>query len=224
MKEQLKKLSNLEERRKQLEQQLKQAGMPEEMIRQELAKLAAQKQQLEKLQELAEKLGKCQECMSKGDMEQALKSLEMSKADLQQLMQELQELNMLDEALNDLAEMKNAMVCKNCGGAGCPSCQNQGENGRGFQRGAVGPRDEEEDTTKSFNTRVPQKMRPGGQVEFGGFVQGKQSKGESVIDVQAALESGQAAANDALNRQNIPRDYKKQTKEYFEKVGGTSQP
>ena len=33
-------------------------------------------------------------------------------------MQELQELEMLERALDDLADMKNAMVCKKCAGAG----------------------------------------------------------------------------------------------------------
>ena len=42
----------------------------------------------------------------------------MSKADLQQMLKDLEELEMLEKALDDLADMKNAMVCKNCKGAG----------------------------------------------------------------------------------------------------------
>ena len=42
----------------------------------------------------------------------------MSKADLQKMMNDLQELEMLNEAMNELQDMKNAMVCKNCGGGG----------------------------------------------------------------------------------------------------------
>jgi hypothetical protein len=34
------------------------------------------------------------------------------------MLNELREMDMLNEALNELADMKNAMVCKNCSGAG----------------------------------------------------------------------------------------------------------
>ena len=118
MKEQLKKMSDVEDRKKQLEEQLKKAGMPAEQIKQELSKLDAQSSEMQKLQELAEKLGKVQEALSKDNLDKALESLDMSKADLQQLMNDLRELDMLDQAMADLQDMKNAMVCKNCGGAG----------------------------------------------------------------------------------------------------------
>jgi hypothetical protein len=118
MKEQLKKMANIEERKKELEKQLKEKGAPEEVIKQELAKLDAQAQDMQKMQELAEKLGKMQQALEKGDEQQALQAMEMSKADLQQMLKELQEMEMLEKALDDLADMKNAMVCKNCGGGG----------------------------------------------------------------------------------------------------------
>jgi len=51
-----------------------------------------------------------------------------------------------------------------------------------------------------------------------GLVTGKQMKGESTIEVEGTLEADAAAASDAVNRQNIPREYKKQAKEYLEKV------
>ncbi len=114
MKDQLKKLADLEERRKQLEK----AGLPKDVLQQELAKLDAQAKQLQKLQELAEKLGNAQEAMQKGDLAKALENLDLSKADMEQMMKDLKELQMLENALNDLADMKNAMVCKNCDGAG----------------------------------------------------------------------------------------------------------
>ncbi len=75
--------------------------------------------------------------------------------------------------------------------------------------------------TKSFDSKVNQKIRPGGKVEVGGLVDGKVTSGESKLISQEAMEAGAAAANDALNRQNIPREYKKHAKEYFEEVGGT---
>ena len=68
---------------------------------------------------------------------------------------------------------------------------------------------------------MTQKIRPGGRIEVTGLVSGKQTKGESHIDVQETLEAGTATATDALNKQNIPRDYKKHAKEYFQEVGGS---
>jgi hypothetical protein len=84
----------------------------------------------------------------------------------------------------------------------------------------MGNRDEEEDSTKSFDVKAKQKLRPGGKVEVTGLVTGNSVKGESIIVSQEALESGAAAAADAINKQNIPREYKKHAKEYFEQVRG----
>jgi hypothetical protein len=223
MKEQLQKMANVEERKKQLEEQLKKAGVPQEQIQQELAKLDAQAGDMQKLQELAEKIGKMQEALAKEDMEKALESLQMTKADLQQMMQAMRELEMLDQAMNDIQDMKNAMVCKNCGGKGCAACERNQGRGDGFQRGARGSRDEEEDSTNSFNSKVNQKIRPKGKIEVTGLVSGKQVKGDSILIEQEALQAGAAAATDAINQQNIPREYKKHAKEYFEKVGGTKE-
>jgi hypothetical protein len=85
----------------------------------------------------------------------------------------------------------------------------------------MGSRDEEEDSTKSFNAKVPQKIRPKGKIEVTGLVSGRQVKGESILIDQESLQAEAAAATDAINQQNIPREYKKHAKEYFEQVGGT---
>jgi DNA repair exonuclease SbcCD ATPase subunit len=222
MKEQLQKMANVEERKKQLEEQLKKAGVPQEQVQQELAKLDAQAGDMQKMQELAEKIGEMQKALSQDDVEKALQSLEMTKGDLQQMMQALEQMEMLDDLMNEIQDMKNAMVCKNCGGAGCPACNNQNRGrGQGFRRGAEGSRDEEEDSTKSFDSKVSQKIRPKGKMEVTALVSGKQVKGESILIDQDSLQAEAAAATDAINQQNIPREYKKHAKEYFENVGGT---
>ena len=64
-------------------------------------------------------------------------------------------------------------------------------------------------------------MKKGGKVEVMALVPGKQVKGEKIIVSEESLQAGSAAANDAINKQNIPREYKKHAKEYFEQVGGT---
>jgi hypothetical protein len=85
----------------------------------------------------------------------------------------------------------------------------------------MGSRDEEEDTTRSFDSKVNQKIRRGGKIEVTGLVTGKQVKGESILIDQESLQAEAAAATDAINQQNIPREYKKHAKEYFEQVGRT---
>lgn len=85
----------------------------------------------------------------------------------------------------------------------------------------MGSREEEEDSTRSFDAKVKGKIRPTGKLEVTGLVTGKQVKGESILVDQESLEAGAAAAADAISKQNIPRDYKKFAKEYFEQVGGT---
>ena len=69
-----------------------------------------------------------------------------------------------------------------------------------------------------------QKLRPNGKIEISGLVDGKQTPGESKVLTQEALEAGAPAAADAINRQNIPKEYKKHALEYFEEVGGTKSP
>ena len=87
----------------------------------------------------------------------------------------------------------------------------------------MGSRDEEEDQYRSFDSKVKQKIRQGGKVEVTGLTDGKQVKGESIIVNQDSLQADAAAATDAINKQNIPREHKKHVKEYFEQVGGTKQ-
>jgi DNA repair exonuclease SbcCD ATPase subunit len=205
MKEQLQKAGNLEERKKQLEEQLKKAGVPQEQIKQELAKLDSQAGDMKKMEELAEKIGKMQESLEKNDVEKALEALQLTKGDLQQMMQAMQEMEMLEQVMNDIQDMKNAMVCKNCGGKGCPACQRNQGRGDGFQRGAQGSRDEEEDSTKTFDAKVKQKVRQNGKLEVTGLVSGKQIKGESILIDQESMQASAAAATDAINQQNIPR-------------------
>jgi hypothetical protein len=83
-------MANVEERKKQLEEQLKKAGLPDEQIKQELAKLDAQAKEMQQLQQLAEKIGKMQEALAMDDLQKALDALEMSKADSPEMSEVLQ--------------------------------------------------------------------------------------------------------------------------------------
>lgn len=209
LQEQLKQLANLEEREKQLRKSL-----PKEAAEQEISKLRQQAQQMKQLQQLAEQLKQCSQCMKAGsndsmDGQKMEDSLEQAKKLMQEMMQEEKNAQMLEEMLDDLAQCRAGM------------CQGIGEKpGNGMGRGVgAGERPEEEDATRSRLTRARSELHKGPSFIVG-KTQGKSFKGESTLEMRAEVAEAARAADEAVTRQKIPREYKSHTQDYFDKLNG----
>jgi hypothetical protein len=218
-----KRLNELQKRREEMQQK----GLPTDDIDRQIRQLQQQAKQMQQLQQLAQKLGECQQCLGQGKLGQAGQKLQLAQADLEQMAKAMEELELLQQALDDLANAKNGMNCKACNGMGCGQCQNFGMgdqfaempgNGLGPGRG-FGDRPEEEDQTSSYDSATKGKNNPG-QALVVDFVPGVQSKGQTEIELSEAMEAAGGADPDALNNEKLPRTYREHAKKYFDSVGG----
>jgi tetratricopeptide (TPR) repeat protein len=223
-----KKLRQVADAHKKLEQDLKQQakelrkkGQNKEAdeIEKQLAKLAQKAPQMEQLQKMADKLGQCSKCMKQGDKAGAKAAMDAMKAELADLQEQADELAMLDEAMSELDMAKDSMGCKECDGMGCRACAGNnpfGRPGMGMGRGrGQGPRPEEKGDTNAYDTKANLKRGKGAAVVVGS-VEGPNMKGQVEQEIQTQFEAAKAAAEDPLTDQQLPRSYREHAKKYFD--------
>ena len=138
------------------------------------------------------------------------------------------EKKMLDSALEELQAAKDAMLCKNCQGAGCEKCQSGvGKNGTngvehqsdkpgqgiGTSRGD-GHSTEQELEASTQKLQVRQPPRPGNAV-FAGRVEGPNIKGKVEATIHEQLTNFDKASADPLSTEGLPRNRREHAEEYF---------
>jgi hypothetical protein len=203
----------MEDLKKQIEQK-KQAGDKEgaDKLQEQLDKLAQQMPQVNKANEMAKKLGECAKCMKEGQMEQAMAEMDGMEGQLKQMKAEMDEMEMLDDAMKQLGECKNA--CMNPGDQFNPDAP----PGMGMGKGrGKGDRPEDRTKTGTYSTQVKQKVGQGSAV-ITDFVEGPNIKGDVQQDIQTQLSEMTAAEADPLNGQQLPRAVREHAQEYFDKV------
>lgn len=221
MKEKLDKMADAQKKAQQdLKDRIKQAqqaGQGEEAskLEQQLQKLLGQGPQMEQLQQLASKLGECGKCMKDGNLQDAQQALNGMQAGLQDLQKQVEELQMLDDAMEQLAKSREQMNCPFCGGAGCGKCQ--GEPGMGLGEGqGKGERPEAKTDTKSYDSQVKQKVGEG-VADVVDMVHGPNVKGKVEQQIQQQFDSTREGAADPLSGHRIPRKLREHAQEYFDR-------
>ncbi|MHB1036233.1 MAG: hypothetical protein ACYC35_15690 [Pirellulales bacterium] len=108
-----------EDLKKQVDQ-LRKAGRLEEAskLQEKLDKLAQQAPQMDQLRKLAQKLGQSSQAMKQGKMSDAVAQMDQLGEELGKLQEKLDEMEMLDDAMEQLAQAKDRMKCDKCGGFG----------------------------------------------------------------------------------------------------------
>jgi hypothetical protein len=200
-----KKMADLEERIKQK----REAGEKQEAeeLQRQLDRMAGQMQQMKQMEKMGEKLGQCAECMAAGKKEEAMAGLEGLQANLNEMQQQLDEMEMLDAALDEIAEAKNGMQ-----GMG----RMDGMPGRGLGEGrGIGDRPEERTDAKFHDSLVKQKTGKGAAIVTG-FAEGPNAKGQVTQEIAAQLEAAKSESADPLTDRRLPRDYRDHAKTYFD--------
>jgi hypothetical protein len=153
-------------------------------------------------------------------VQDAADALDKLSDELSGLQKEADELQLLDEALDQIAQAKNSMKCDKCGGEGCKACQGNGDkngppgNGLGKGRGQ-GDRPEEKTKTGFYDSNVKQNVGRGAAV-ITDMVEGPNRKGQVQEQIKAEFESARKEAADPLTGQRLPRDYREHAKKYFD--------
>jgi hypothetical protein len=129
----------------------------------------------------------------------------------------LAEGEMLDQAVHEIADAKDGMACKNCGGEGCHACQGQEHrNGPGWGRGQGRgvPPDKEIDTS-AYDTRVRQKVGRGAAVVTD-LVAGPNARGRVQQQIREQWSGVAGEESDPLTDQPLPAEYREHAKKYFD--------
>jgi hypothetical protein len=200
-------------------------------LQQQLDDMAAQQAQMEMAAQMQAALQEAAACMNQGNCDQAAAALAGLGDKLAGLEQELQEMELLDEALDQVADAKKAMACKACGGAGCDACQggdwhkhdgpldpNHRQRGGGPGIGVgLGPGlgDDSNPKGRFYDSAV--KQQPGkGTAKVIGPADGPNRKGLVQQEIQSEFAGAEQDAADALGEQRLPRDYRDHAQKYFD--------
>ena len=228
MKKQMEKLANMEQRKKQLEEALKSGAISKEQYDKQMDKLAQQSKDLQKMSQMAQQMEKAADAMAKGDMKKAADALGMSEQQLAELAKEAQELESLDSALADIQDAKDGMAndgmnqlgdrMNGMNRMGMGNRPGDGDgNGMGRGRGQ-GDRPEAEDRTATYNSKTPSQVGKGKAIVEGFAKPGKQTKGDSLIEIQGTVEASAVEQAEALSNQKIPKSIKKHAISYFDMI------
>ena len=196
--------------------QAKQAGQDAEAerLQDQLNQLTEHNGDMQQLQDMAKQLGQCSQCMQDGDMQQAAQMLDQMQGDLSDLQQQLDEMELLDDAMDQLCQARDQMNCGQCGGQGCAACQG-GQPGMGMGEGqGKGDRPEEETGVKFYDDKVKQKIGKG-RATIAGEADGPNIKGQVFAEIAEQLEVAKSESTDPLTEQQMPRQHQEQTKDYF---------
>ncbi len=225
--------------KKELEEEVKQkmaAGDQEgaEKAQQKLDEMKQKEQQAQqKMDQMAQKLGECAKCMkeggAQGDQKAAQKMDQLAK-DLKDLEQELKEVENLDEMLDQLADAKEAMQGDGEDGKkGQQDGDGDGEDGKDGKEGdkpgkgktgkgrGQGERDEEENKTSFYESRVAAEADKKGRSVKIGDAGGKNVKGKTSIELRQEITKNLGKDPDAQDETALPREQREHSKQYFEK-------
>jgi len=222
----------LEKLAKELAERLKNKGVTAEQLKKMLDKMKKRQAANKQCNKLGNKMGQAAQKMKDGDMESA--SQELGEAgemlsEMEQLDQAMNDLELqmseLDDARDDLSgDDEDDSVCKACNGTGfrkdgspCPQCNGQG-NGQGLGRGG-GLRERDDSVKVGFvNRRAKVKLNRHGRIIGQQYVKGRPLKGKSEIEFFDAAHAAELDATDALNRDRVPRIFRKSVKQYFDRL------
>ncbi len=215
---------------KQQVEKLREQGQTQQaaQLQQQLAQMTERAPQMKQMQQMADQLGQMQQAMEDGDPQQAGEAMQQLAQQLENMQQEMAEMEMLGEALEQIADAKQAMGCQQCQGMGCEACQGGfGENangppGMGMGKGrGKGPRPDEENATNFRDSQVRDQPKNGRAV-ITGEAHGPNVKGQVQEQIKDAMSAQARAQADPLTTQRLPRTQREHAEEYFNSLRGDS--
>lgn len=221
-----------EQAKQDLEEQIKQKMAAGDMdgankLQKQLDQLKQMNPAMKQMQQMAQKMGDCKKCMENGDMANAANELAQLADQLQDIQDQMEQLETLDEILDQIADAKDQMNCKQCNGEGCEACQGQfpGMNGGqmdgppGFGLGegqGQGDRPEEKDNTSFYESNVRGKVQQGEAVRTGS-ASGPNQTGKSVQEVKEQIDANLNNDSDPLIDVKLPKKEREHARQYFER-------
>jgi hypothetical protein len=198
--------------------QMRKAGQTADAdkLEQQLRQLKNQAPQMQQLEKMANKLGQCTQCLKQGNAKEAAKAMEEMKDSMGSLGQQMEEMQMLDDAMQQLSQAKDQMVCQFCGGEGCEKCNGPPGMGLGKGQGA-GERPEAKTKTSTYDSHVKQKVGPG-SARVVDLVEGPNIKGDVESRIQEEFDTTRRGSSDPSTGRQIPKKLGQHAREYFDNL------
>ncbi len=229
----------LEKLAKELAEQLKDKGITEEQIKQMAQKAQQRQKASQQCKSLGDQMSQAGKQLEKGDTEAAASEMGDAAEMLSDMEQMEQALNEIDAQMSQLADARDELSnegegegegqegkCGGCKGTGfrkdgspCAGCNGTGEGPGGRGRGA-GQRNRDDTGDVDFvNKKEKTKLSKSGKIIGQQFVKGEQLKGKSEVELMEVSRAAEVDAADAINKDRIPRAYRKGVKNYFDRLG-----
>lgn len=216
--------------KKTLEEQLKQSGMTPQQLQDLAKKISENKQAQEQIKKMAQQMAQAaQACKNAAQQEgaatedaaqQAGQSMDSAAEQMSEMEMAEQMMNELEMQLQDLKDLR-AGVCQGQNGGMGDDKSNEDVGGQGPQYGlGYGARIGKE---KAAHNLTPSKVRGvqnKGEIIGQTLVDGPQLRGEARAAVREAVQSAVRDATDAVTRQQVPKQYSRAVREYFEQLAG----
>jgi hypothetical protein len=211
----------------QLKKQLADSGMSQKQIEQLAKKIAQNQKMRQQLQDMAQAMAQaaqaCQQCQSGADGTNAADAMQgamqAAMGQLSDLEAAEQMMNELEAQLAELGDLKEDIGEGNCPGLGEGDPNrigNQGPN-RGYGYGArIG---KQRGAHQYKATKAPARTQ-GGKIIGQVLIDGPQVKGDASAEVTDAVASAVRDAADAVEREEVPRQYQRVVQYYFERLAG----
>jgi hypothetical protein len=209
-----------------LKKQLAKSGMSQKQIEQMAKKIAQNQKAQQQLKSMAQAMSKmaqaCKQCQGGNPGNSSAQAMQGA---LDGAMGQMSDLEMTEQMMNELeaqlAELKNlkAGVCQggNCRGPGDPNSVGRPGPRPGYGYGPSGDKQRGAHGYKS----VKEKTRTqGGKIIGQMLIDGPQIKGEANAEVTNAVNSAVRDAEDAIEREQVPRQYQRVVQAYFEQLAG----
>lgn len=208
---------------KALQDQLADRGLSQEQIKELARKIQNQKKASQACKQLAQSLSQaaqacqnCQNCQNgqagQPGASQAAGALSAAASQLSQLEMSEQLMMELEASLNSLDSFREDV----CEGGMCP---NPGMQGRQYGLG-LGERIGKERVAARFTPEKAPTRYEAGEVIGQMLLDGPQVPGRATLDEVAVLEAELQQAEEAIERNAVPRQYDRVVREYFERLAG----
>ncbi|MBP7745670.1 MAG: hypothetical protein KA383_06015 [Phycisphaerae bacterium] len=212
---------------KELQKQLGGKGLSEKQLQQIAQKIQQSKQARQACQKLAQSLAKAaqaaQQCNNPGSANssasQASNALSDAAGQLSDMEMAEQMMNELQAQLSDLDNLRDSVCQGNCRRPGDGQARGIGQQGPNYGRG-LGERIGKEKVAYDVDPTKAKTRFQGGTITGQMLVDGPQVRGAASAEVLTAAESQVRDALDAIEHEEVPRQYRKVLQEYFERLAG----
>ncbi|TWT45423.1 hypothetical protein RAS1_18480 [Phycisphaerae bacterium RAS1] len=209
-----------------LKKELSARGLNAEKLEELAKKMQQCKSGEEKCKSLSKALAQAANAMKKedggdGDADNAgdaSAALSEAAGQLSEMEMSEQMMNELQSQLSELDKLRSG-VCK--GGFCNKPGDRPGEGGQGSGAGlGYGSRIGKEKKAHSYDPSKANVKLQGGEVIGQTLIDGAQMRGEAAADAREAIRSAIREAEDAVEREPVPRQYDRVVREYFERLAG----